>query len=165
MMETEDLKVREDITRMPSYLEMAERLEELQKLALEKTDRQDTWERVLKLVISPENNGANKDPELTWLQMFQQVLACELPDAPATFDVQNLAFEDVIVLLSIHIGSLRKEVTSLGKQVANLANRIEKKKSKFQRWRTYQKEKAEKIVEMQENGAYEDHLEAKRPGG
>ena len=94
---------------MPSYLEMTQRLEELQELALEKTDRQDTWERVPETCDQPRKT-MEPTKILSWpgFQMFQQVLACELPDAPATFDVQNLAFEDVIVLLSIHIGSLRK---------------------------------------------------------
>ena len=108
MEEVEERKQKKSIRHSESWQWIEECVENITKQDTEVTSKKDVWHKILRTVVSPEHNGTNKDPNMTWHQFFEEAIGCQVLDIPETFKVADLPFEQAIVLISTQIGALGK---------------------------------------------------------
>ncbi len=162
MEEMEERKQKKAIRHSESWQWIEECVENITKQETEVTSKKDVWHKILRTVVSPEHNGTNKDPNITWHQFFEEAIGCQVLDIPETFKVADLPFEQAIVLISTQIGALGKEQAAVQKRLQTATTRklgMEKREAKK---KTTEKHKADKFIELKEGGGLEADLETKR---
>ncbi len=127
------------------------------------TETLSLWTRVLTTIVATsDSHGSNKPPEASWLSFFENVIGSPIPSAPQCFNVAEPSLEDVIVLLSTHILSLRKGLEKHERVLGNARKQIEVKKASIASKESKAKRKFEKAWEIKVAGKEEEVAETKR---
>lgn len=121
------------------------------------------WKRILaRIVTADESHGSNKPPETSWISFFENVIGGPVPSSPHFFNDAEPALEDVIVLLSSHMLSLRKELEKHERVLENAQKQLEARKTSMTRRDDRAKRKLEKAWEIKVAGKEEEVAESKR---
>ena len=153
---------KKSIRRAESMKWIGEWVEKTAKETSDFSSKRDVWQQVLRAVVSPQHNGTNKEPHMTWHQFFEEAIGCEILDIPDTFKVADLAFEVVIAMISTQIGALQKEQDAAEKRLAKATKRKLCMENQEEKRKTKDQKKAEKFLVLKDTGRLETDLEEKR---
>lgn len=120
-----------------------------------------SWSEVLSKMVGSEHNGNAKPPTMSWRQYFEQAIGKKIENAPVNFNAHEMSFEEALILLSTHIGLLRKDLEKTKKLVAHQKERVAKSKVVSKRAEDRRKRKVEKTFDSIHN---EEKQEEERPG-
>ncbi|CAK9082770.1 unnamed protein product [Durusdinium trenchii] len=112
-------------------------------------------------MVGSEHNGNAKPPTMSWRQYFEQAIGKKIENAPVNFNAHEMSFEEALILLSTHIGLLRKDLEKTKKLVAHQKERVAKSKVVSKRAEDRRKRKVEKTFDSIHN---EEKQEEERPG-
>ena len=121
--------VRKCSEKSDLVISLEQKCSECGEKALQLKEKVATWENILKVIVNPDTHGSKKEPHMTWIEFFQEKTDSIIHDAPINFSAKELSFENAIVLVSTHIGTLRKETEAIEKNWGNMKKRVEKRQA------------------------------------
>lgn len=130
-----------------------ETLEGVDKLAEVRTERlkhlestATLWMSILKSITSIETHGAKKTADQPWKEFFEVSIGQELAECPSDFNSADMDFDQVLILVSMHVSAMGKLVANLRKLHANAVQRSKKLKLAIERKEDRAQKKATELM-------------------
>lgn len=127
------------------------------------TSETETWSKILSGITS--QGRTEKADDQSWVEYFKMVTQVDDLEAPATFASNDLPYEDVLIKVSTHLGSLKKKLKLAENAATRFSKRAVLKQKNFAQREEKLREKAEmainnpeKVLEKKELAKQSDRI-------